>query len=346
MGLVAVLKAAQDPDGVIDGRFSHIDLLEPPFQCGVLLNVLPVLIQSRGADQAQFPPGEHGFEHIAGVHRTFRRAGSHDGMKFVDKGDNFPVGVADILKYRLESLLELPTVLGPGNHRPKIEADQRLSAQRLRHVAFDHPLGEAFHDGRLPDPRLPDKDRIVLGPSGQDLHQPPNLRVASDHGIELSSFRQLGQIHPELLQCLEGSFRIRTGHFSVSAQGRQGCGQCFPRGPGIPQRPADGTRIGGETEQQVLGGGKCVPQRICFLPRGGQCLQRGTGKLRWGHRGTGRGWQRFDRGARPDAELLGINSYRLEQCDRDAAALIQQCFEDMRRFDLRIAGRGGVHDGS
>ncbi len=50
--LVALLQAAQDRDRVGDRRLPDEDRLEPPFERGVLLDVLAVLVQRRRADGA------------------------------------------------------------------------------------------------------------------------------------------------------------------------------------------------------------------------------------------------------------------------------------------------------
>jgi hypothetical protein len=44
-------------------------------------------------------------------------ARTHDGVHLVDEGDDLTVGVGDLLQDRLEPLLELAAVLGPGEHR-------------------------------------------------------------------------------------------------------------------------------------------------------------------------------------------------------------------------------------
>lgn len=68
VGLVPALEATQDRDGVLDGRLGDQHLLEAPLQRRVLLDPLAVLVQGGGADHAQFAAGEHGLEHVSGVH--------------------------------------------------------------------------------------------------------------------------------------------------------------------------------------------------------------------------------------------------------------------------------------
>ena len=87
--LVAVFQTAQDADGVLHRRLTDEDLLEAPLQRGVFLDVLAVLVECGGADQAQFAAGQHRLDHVAGVHRRLAgRAGPDDGVQLVDEGDD------------------------------------------------------------------------------------------------------------------------------------------------------------------------------------------------------------------------------------------------------------------
>ena len=52
------------------GFFTH--LLEPPLKGCVLLHVLAVLCQGRGADAAQLTSRQHGLQQIRSVHRAIR----------------------------------------------------------------------------------------------------------------------------------------------------------------------------------------------------------------------------------------------------------------------------------
>nr|BFF16109.1 hypothetical protein GCM10025699_74120 [Microbacterium flavescens] len=108
-------------------------------------------------------------------------------MQLVDEGDDLAVAPGDLLEDVFEALLELATVLGPGDEGCEIEADQPLVLEAVGHVAGDDPLGETLDDGRLPDAGLADQDRVVLGAAGEHLADPPDLGVASDHRVELTA---------------------------------------------------------------------------------------------------------------------------------------------------------------
>ncbi len=106
--LVAFLQAAQDGDGVLHGGLAHQHLLEAALEGGVLLDVLAELVEGGGADHAQLAPGQHGLDHVAGVHGALGTAGSDDRVQLIDEGDHLAFGVGDLLEHGLEPLLELP----------------------------------------------------------------------------------------------------------------------------------------------------------------------------------------------------------------------------------------------
>ena len=54
VGLVFVLEALEDQDGVLDGGLLDLDLLEAALERGVLLDVFAVLVQGGGADALEF----------------------------------------------------------------------------------------------------------------------------------------------------------------------------------------------------------------------------------------------------------------------------------------------------
>ena len=53
--------------------------LEAPLEGGVLLDVLAVLVEGRGADAAQLAAGEGGLEEVGGVHRALGGARARPG---------------------------------------------------------------------------------------------------------------------------------------------------------------------------------------------------------------------------------------------------------------------------
>ena len=114
--LVTLLQTTQNGDGVFHARLTHEHLLETTLQRRILLDVLAVLVQRGRADQAQLATGQHGLQHIAGVHRAFGRTRADDGVDLVDEGDDLTIRILDFVQDALQALLELATVLRTGHH--------------------------------------------------------------------------------------------------------------------------------------------------------------------------------------------------------------------------------------
>ena len=202
--LEPLAQAPEDGDGVLLGRLVDEHGLEAPFEGGVLLDVLAVLVEGGGADQVQLAAGEHGLEHVAGVHRPLGRARAHHRVDLVDEQQDPALGHLDLVEDRLQPLLELAPVLGPGHEGAHVEGEDRLVLQALGHVAPQDALGQALDDGRLADAGVADEHRVVLGLAGEDLHDPPDLGVAPDHGVEPSGAGVGHQVAPVLLQRFVG----------------------------------------------------------------------------------------------------------------------------------------------
>ncbi len=198
--LVTLLQAAQDADRVLDRRLADVDLLEAPLEGGVLLDVLAVLVERGGTDHAQLATGEHGLDHVAGVHRPLGAAGAHDGVQLVDEGDDLALGVGDLLEDGLEPLLELAAVLGAGEHRADVERDQPLVLEPFGDVTVGDARREPLDDGGLADARLADQDRVVLAPTRQHLDAAADLLVAADHRVDLAALGERGEVLAVLLE--------------------------------------------------------------------------------------------------------------------------------------------------
>ena len=163
MQLVLLLQPAQDGDGLRHRGFGHEHRLEAPRQGGVLFHMLAVLVQCRGTDAMQLAACQGRLQHVGGVHRAIRLAGTHQRVHLVDEQDDLAGRRRDFAQHRFQSLLELAAELGAGDQRPQVERQQPAVLQRLRHVAIDDALGQPLDDGGLADAGLADQHGIVLG---------------------------------------------------------------------------------------------------------------------------------------------------------------------------------------
>ena len=276
--LVALLEPAEDGDRVLDARLADEDLLEPALQRWVLLDVLTELVEGRRPHEAQLAPGQHRLEHVAGVHGGLTgRAGAHDGVQLVDEGDDLPVGALDLLEHGLEALLELAPVLGAGDHRRQVEAEEPLAPEGLRDVAVDDPLGQALHHRRLADAGVADEHRVVLRATAQHLHDAADLTVPADDRVELAVPRGLGEVRPVLLERLARGIRVLAGDLGTAAQVLE---LGLERG-GVA---LDGLLLQEGEEQDVGGQVGVAPGRH----EGGGVLQHREGGLAEARRGDGR----------------------------------------------------------
>ena len=207
---IALLQAAQDRDRVLDRRLVDEHLLEAALERGVLLDVLAVFVERRGADAMQFAARERGLQHVAGVHRAFGLAGADHRVQFVDEQDDVAFLLGEVVEHALEALLELAAELGPGDQRAHVEREDALVAQALGHFAVDDAQREAFDDRGLADAGLADQHRVVLGATLQHLDRAADFVVAADDRIELALLGTLGQVDRVFLERLALLLGVRV----------------------------------------------------------------------------------------------------------------------------------------
>ena len=215
--LEAVAQAAEDGDRVLDARGVDGDGLEAAFEGGVLLHVLAVFVEGRGADAVEFAAGEHGLEHVGGVGRALGPARADDRVDLVDEEDDGAFGGLDLVEDGLEALLELAAVLGAGHERGHVERVDGAALEVLGDVAADDALGEALDDGGLADAGLADEHGVVLGLAREDARDGADFGIAADDGVELVLARHLDEVDAVLLERLVLGLRRIGGHALAAA---------------------------------------------------------------------------------------------------------------------------------
>src|SRR5579885_650743 len=213
VNLVSLLQAAQEGDGVLDRGLIDQHLLEAPLERRVLLDVLAVLIQRRGAHAVQLATRQRRLQHVAGVHGALGLAGADHGVQLVDEEDDLPFLLGEIVENRFEALLELAAEFRAGDERAHVEREDALVLQALGHLAVDDALRQALDDRSLADAGLADQHRIVLGAPLQDLDGPADLIVAADDRIELPGGGAGRQVDGVLLQRLPALLGACVGDF-------------------------------------------------------------------------------------------------------------------------------------
>ena len=263
MDVVFFLETAQDGDGVLDGGLGHQHRLEPALESRVFLDVLPVLVERRGADRMQLATCEGGFEHVARIDRAVAaRACAHDGVQLVDEQDDAPVGVLHLAQHGLQPILELAAVLGAGEHRGDVERDDVAVLQAVGHVARHDALGEPLDDRRLAGARLADEHGVVLRAARQHLDGAADFLVPPDDGVELALTRLLGKVLTILVQGVELHLRRLVGHALVAAQLVVGLLDRLGRDAGgVEHAPGIGL-VSCQRDEQMLGGGVAITHAL------------------------------------------------------------------------------------
>src|SRR3989442_1399343 len=100
MDLIPFLETTQDCNRIFYRWFSDICLLEPALERLVFLDVLLILVQSRGADTAKIAARQRGFKHVGCVDGSLSPASPHESVQLVDK-QNDVSGFLDFLEDRL-----------------------------------------------------------------------------------------------------------------------------------------------------------------------------------------------------------------------------------------------------
>ena len=208
--LVAVAQALEDLHALLERRLVDRDLLEAALQGRVALEVLAVLVQRRRADGLQLTAGQRRLEDRGRVDRALRGTRADEVVELVDEQDDV-AALGDLLHHLLQALLELAAVLRARDQRRQVERVDLLVLEQLRHVAVGDALGQALDDGGLADAGLADEHGVVLGAPREDLHDPLDLGLAPDDGIQLAVGGQLGEVAPELVEQLRGLLALALG---------------------------------------------------------------------------------------------------------------------------------------
>ena len=216
--LIPVAQTLQDLQRGLRRGLAHGDGLEPALQRRVLLDVLAVLVQGGGADDADLAAAQSGLEDVGGVHSALGGACAHDGVQLVDEQDHVAV-LLHLVQGVLDALLELAAVLGAGHHAAQVKGQDALVQQLLGHVAGGDALGQTLGDGGLAYARLTDEHGVVLAAAGEDLDDPLDLLIPPDDGIQLAGAGGLGQVAGVLGQRLVLLVRLAAGRGGTGGNG-------------------------------------------------------------------------------------------------------------------------------
>ncbi len=222
--LVARPQALEDPDGLVDRRLVHGDLLQPAGQAAILLDLLE-LLERRRPDDAQLAGGQHRLDQRGEVHRAAGGgAGADGGVHFVDEQDRLgPLGQRG--DDGLEPLLEVAAEARPGEQRGRVQRVDFGALEDGRHVILQQPLRQAFGQRGLADAGFADEHGVVLAPAAEHFHRPLQLVAAADQRVELAGGGARRQVHRVGDQRIAGrglAFLALSGRRVAIARRRRG----------------------------------------------------------------------------------------------------------------------------
>ena len=160
--------------------------LQPPCQCLVLLNTLPILVQRSCPNTLELAPSQRWFQHIASINGSLSSASANHSMHLINKQDNLAAGLTNLVHHRLQPLLKLTPKLAASNQRPHIQSNYPFVLKGIRHITSRHFLGQAFSNSRFADTGLADNYGVILGAPSQYLHHPFYLIITPNDRIEFS----------------------------------------------------------------------------------------------------------------------------------------------------------------
>ncbi len=197
--LIALAESRQDLPSLEDTRLFDQDLLETSLKGGILGQVLSILIQSGGPDGLQLSPRQGRLENGSRIDGTFGGARPHQIVDLIDEEDDV-AALADLFHDLLEALFELAPILRPGHQGTQVEGVDLLVFEQAGHIVLGDTLGQSLYHRRLADTGLAHQHGVVLRAPREDLHDALDLRLPSDHRVELVLLGVLGEIAPELIE--------------------------------------------------------------------------------------------------------------------------------------------------
>ena len=335
----------------------HQHRLEAALQGAVLLDVLAVFVEGRGADALQLAARQRGLEHVGRVDGALGGSRADQCVQLVDE-ENDVLVLGDLVHHGLEPLLELAAVLGAGDDRRHVEREHAMVAQHVGAVAARDHDREAFDDGGLAHAGLADQDRVVLLAARQDLHDPLDFLLAADGRIELAFAGELGQVAAEMvergrLRLLLGARRLalggrrrgaaRLGLRHVAAEQPQRLRARLLQGdPGVVQHlRGDALLLAQQAEQQVLGADVGVVELAGFRHRQLEHLL-GARRVRQVRPGDGAGFPLLDRLLDLLLDFLEIDVEIGQDSSRDTFALADEAKEDVLGAHVFVVQPGSL----
>mmetsp|Transcript_58007 Transcript_58007/g.135770 ORF Transcript_58007/g.135770 Transcript_58007/m.135770 type:complete len:227 (-) Transcript_58007:631-1311(-) len=210
MSLVCRAKSLQDLDALGHLGLLAVHALEPAFECGILLNMLRVLICCGCPNHLQLTTRKRGFQKVGRVHGGVCTCStsSDNLMDLVDEEADVPLVTGHLVDDLFQTVFKLPTVLRASDKLAQVERVNLLPLQAIWHLALGNANGQAFDHCSLPDARRTHQASVVLTLAQQDLDDPIHLLLPTNHWIQQTIQRHLRQICGNFIQRHVGLARL------------------------------------------------------------------------------------------------------------------------------------------
>ena len=104
--------------------------------------------------------------------------------RMIGLGDSLTSSMTDLRRFS-----NSPFTPAPAWSKPRSRTPQGDILQTSGYVSLHDTLGKTFDDGGLSDAGLAGENRVVLASSGEDVDHLANLRITTQHGVDLAGGR-------------------------------------------------------------------------------------------------------------------------------------------------------------
>ena len=161
--------------------------------------MLAVLIQGGGTNGLEFTTSQQGLQNTGSVNSSFCCSCAHQGVDLINEDDDV-ASRTNLFGDFLQTLFEVSAVATTRNQGTQVQGVELLVLEGFGNVTFDNGLGKTLDHGRLSHTGFTDQDRVVLGTSRQNLHDPFHFALAANHRIEFSIAGCLGEVAAKLIE--------------------------------------------------------------------------------------------------------------------------------------------------
>ena len=120
-------------------------------------------------------------------------------MQLINKQNNFLMLFSDRQNF-LQSLLKLPAIFRPSNHRRQIQLKKSLALQKFGNFIISNPLRQTLNDRSFTDAGFANQRWIILASPAQNRDHSLYFRRSTNHRIQKSFAGTPRQIDTKFLQ--------------------------------------------------------------------------------------------------------------------------------------------------